>query len=105
MGVGWGKADGTKYWIIQGSWGKKWGEEGFARVAVDTALRESYALVGYPATEEAIAEAARKEEEAAKRREEAKKERAAREERIREAKMMRDEEERAAKEDADLTEP
>jgi len=102
--IGWGKADGTKYWLIQGSWGTKWGEEGFARVAVDTALREGYALVGYPATEEAIAEKARKEEEAAKRLEEAKKERAAREERIREAKMKREEEARAAKEDADLTE-
>lgn len=102
--IGWGKSQGTKYWIIQGSWGAKWGEGGYARVAVDTVLRENYALVGYPATDEAIAEAAKKKEEQDRRREEAKKERAAREERIKEARKKRDEEEKAAKEEADLAE-
>jgi len=99
--LGWGRSEGTKYWIVGNSWGTKWGEDGFARVAIDTVVRENYVLVGYPATEEALAEQEKKKAEEAVRREEAKKERAAREERIREARKKREEEERAAKEAAD----
>jgi len=28
--VGWGtSSDGTKYWIVQNTWGKDWGQDGF----------------------------------------------------------------------------
>mmetsp|Transcript_55631 Transcript_55631/g.125544 ORF Transcript_55631/g.125544 Transcript_55631/m.125544 type:complete len:450 (-) Transcript_55631:119-1468(-) len=99
--LGWGRSEGTKYWIVGNSWGEKWGENGFARVAIDTAVREGYALASYPATAEALAAEEKKKEEAAKRLEEAKKERAAREDRIKEARKKREEEEAAAKDAAD----
>mmetsp|Transcript_13169 Transcript_13169/g.37610 ORF Transcript_13169/g.37610 Transcript_13169/m.37610 type:complete len:450 (-) Transcript_13169:130-1479(-) len=99
--LGWGRSEGTKYWIVGNSWGEKWGENGFARVAMDTTIRENYVLVGYPATAQALAEEEKKKVESAKRLEEAKKERAEREKRILEARMKREEEEKAAKEAAD----
>lgn len=102
--IGWGKSESTRYWIVANSWGTSWGEKGFAKVAVDTSLRESYALVGFPATEEAIQEKAKKEEEQQKRREEARKERALRDERIRERQRQRMEEEKAAQDAKELEE-
>jgi cathepsin B len=98
--LGWGKSEGNSYWIIQQAWGSTWGENGYARVSLDTIVREGLAIVATPATDDALAEAAKKQEEAELRKEEAKKERIAREERIREAKAKRAEED-AAKADED----
>ena len=30
--VGWGEADGHRYWHVRNSWGESWGEAGFARI-------------------------------------------------------------------------
>jgi len=101
--LGWGRQDGTKYWLVQSSWGEKWGEKGFARVAVGTALREHYVIVGTAATAEAIAEKEKEDAKLAERKEIAKQERAERDTRIAEQRRLREEEQKAAQEEADLT--
>ncbi|CAK0911892.1 unnamed protein product [Prorocentrum cordatum] len=93
--IGWGKSEGKKYWLVANSWGKGWGEDGYARIAVDTVLREGLTLVGTPATADAIEAQARQKEEQARKAEEAKKERAAREERIKEQRAKREAERRS----------
>lgn len=100
--IGWGKSEKQKYWLVANSWGTGWGEEGYARIAVDTVVREGVALVGTPATSDAIEAQARQKEEQARKAEEAKKERAARDERIKAQRAKREEERRAQGDDEDL---
>eukprot|EP00928_Gymnodinium_smaydae_P080816 TRINITY_DN64437_c0_g1_i1.p1 TRINITY_DN64437_c0_g1~~TRINITY_DN64437_c0_g1_i1.p1 ORF type:complete len:443 (+),score=127.26 TRINITY_DN64437_c0_g1_i1:77-1405(+) len=80
--VGWGKAEGTPYWLVQNSFGTSWGEQGYARVAVTSTLMEESVVVAVPETEENVAKAEAERAKAEERREKAKKERAEREERI-----------------------
>eukprot|EP00929_Paragymnodinium_shiwhaense_P060884 TRINITY_DN3039_c0_g1_i1.p2 TRINITY_DN3039_c0_g1~~TRINITY_DN3039_c0_g1_i1.p2 ORF type:complete len:436 (-),score=169.69 TRINITY_DN3039_c0_g1_i1:216-1523(-) len=98
---GWGKSKGISYWLVENSWGKQWGEEGFAKIAMGQSLMEHYTVVPQPETEEAIALAAKKAEQAAAKKEQARLERIARDERIAEAQRKRAEE-AAAKEMDDL---
>lgn len=41
--VGYGVEDDVKYLLIQGSWGKKWGIEGFAKIP-----RDAFYIFGRP---------------------------------------------------------
>jgi len=100
--LGWGKSQGVPYWLVRHSWGTGWGEEGYARIAMDTVLRDSYVVVGVAATEEAVQAAEKKKEEAEIRKEEAKKERAARDERIKENRERMEAEKAAQKEASDM---
>lgn len=102
--LGWGKSQGTSYWIVRHSWGAGWGEDGYARVAIDTILRDSYVVVPTAGTEENIAIAEKKKEEAELRKEEEKKERAARDERIAAKKAEREAQKALEKEASDMKE-
>jgi len=92
--VGWGRsggAKGTEYWLVENSWGKAWGEEGYAKIVVDEVLMEGYVIAATPETEENIKKAEADKVLAAERKEEAKKERAERDARIEAAKKAREE--------------
>jgi len=94
--VGWGTSEGTPYWTVRHSWGPGWGENGYARVAVDSVLRQSYVVVAIPATESNIIEHDQKKAAEQQAKEAAKKERADRDERIKETRRKYEEEQRAA---------
>lgn len=89
---GWGKSKGISYWLVENSWGKKWGEEGLAKVAIGSSLMESYVVVPVAATEENIAAAEKKAREEEARKEQAREERIARDARIAENQKKRAEE-------------
>lgn len=36
--IGWGEENNIKYWIIENSWGEDWGEDGYARILMDSDL-------------------------------------------------------------------
>lgn len=102
MIVGWGKSQGTPYWWVRHSWGTGWGENGYARVATNSVVRDGYVITSTPATEENVKAAEIAKVEADKRKEERKKERAERDERIREQRAKMEAEKAAATEDNDL---
>lgn len=61
--VGWGKADGKNYWLIENSWGEDWGEHGYAKVLrggdpekKEGIVVETYVLAGTPASASAADE-------------------------------------------------
>lgn len=94
--VGWGTSEGTPYWTVRHSWGPGWGENGYARVAADSVVRQSYAVVAIPATESNIKEFDQKKAAEQQAKEAAKKERAERDERIKETRRKYEEEQKAA---------
>jgi cathepsin B len=54
--MGWGMEDDTKYWLVENSWGKEWGENGFARIVMadsedqmdQPTLTVDFTFAGYP---------------------------------------------------------
>jgi len=93
--IGWGKHEGQSYWVIGNSWGRGWGEDGNARVAIGNVLHEGYLISVVLATEENKAEANKVKAEKVARLEELKKERVERDARIAERAAQREAERKA----------
>jgi len=55
--MGWGVEDEQAYWLIEGVFGKDWGEDGFAKIAIDeesegaekATILTDFTFAGYPA--------------------------------------------------------
>jgi cathepsin B len=55
--MGWGIEDEQPYWLIEGVFGKEWGEDGFAKIAIDdeaegpekATIMTDFTFAGYPA--------------------------------------------------------
>lgn len=48
--IGWGEENGTKFWLVENSWGANWGQNGVAKVKVgqEQLFLDQFALAPVP---------------------------------------------------------